>query len=396
MSTANTLIESTAPTGLASQLQQLQVQLNTLLQEYTSRASTYDTTAEEGQRSRLALILGQMLSIVKDPADQAVDMTIQGTIFVATRLFSQWGAWDLIPARSTKIATISYAELASKLDAEESLIRRIGGVLVSQGVLDQIGADQIAHTPKSLVFLEGQTQRLGCQLCWEMSLTPYISMPEYFEKYGRKEPQTINHVPATFAYGCAELSVYEMIGRDPAWAKRFSKQMEAMEVKMPIAGIYDFSWLVERLKNEPAKSKGRAVFVDIGGSIGQAIKAIMAENPSLPPSRFVLQDRQEIINGEVVAKDAELRDIAKIAVDFHKEQPTKGSYVYFIRRCCHNYPDRVVSNMLRVVAGSMAEDSRLLIQEDVMDNPPQVLAATMDVLMLGLGGTGPVDFAWCS
>lgn len=236
-----------------------------------------------------------------------------------------------------------------------------------------------------------------------MSLTPYMSMPRYFDEYGRKEPQTINHVPATFAYGHPEMSVYEMIGRNPAWTKRFSRQMEAMEINMPIAGVYDFDWLVQRVQEETAEDKDRPVFVDVGGSIGQAVKAIMAENPALPPGRFVLQDRQEVISSPQVVNDPELGDVTKIAVDFHREQPTKGtsegerlcaheliaetgSYIYFIRRCCHNYPDRVVSNMLRVIAESMAEDSRVLIQEDVMDNPPQPLAATLDVLMLGLGG----------
>jgi hypothetical protein len=34
----------------------------------------------------------------------------------------------------------------------------------------------------------------------------------------------------------------------------------------------------------------------------------------------------------------------------------------------------------------MAEDSRILISEDVMDNPPHFMAAFMDFMMLTIGG----------
>lgn len=42
--------------------------------------------------------------------------------------------------------------------------------------------------------------------------------------------------------------------------------------------------------------------------------------------------------------------------------------------------------MLRIIADAMATDSRLLIQEDVLDNPPSQLASVLDFMMLGFGG----------
>jgi len=68
-------------------------------------------------------------------------------------------------------------------------------------------------------------------------------MPKYFKKYSRKEPKTMNHVPATFAYGHPEWSYYEMLQHDPERMQRFMKAMGLIEEKMPIAGIYDFGWV---------------------------------------------------------------------------------------------------------------------------------------------------------
>jgi len=42
--------------------------------------------------------------------------------------------------------------------------------------------------------------------------------------------------------------------------------------------------------------------------------------------------------------------------------------------------------MLKQVVGALAEDSKVLLQEDVMDNPPSHSAAMLDLMMLGFGG----------
>lgn len=42
--------------------------------------------------------------------------------------------------------------------------------------------------------------------------------------------------------------------------------------------------------------------------------------------------------------------------------------------------------MLRILARVLAEDSRILIEEDIHDDPPHNMAAMLDFMMLGLGG----------
>jgi hypothetical protein len=147
-------------------------------------------------------------------------------------------------------------------------------------------------------------------------------MPKYFEEYGRKEPQTMNHIPATFAFGHPEWSFYEMLQRDPEWMPRFMKTMKPIEEKMPIAGIYDFGWVVKVAQENPTSN--RPLFVDVGGGGGHAIKAIHDEFPGLPLNRCVLQDRPEVIEAVKSLDDADMREVQKMVIDFHEEQPVKG------------------------------------------------------------------------
>jgi hypothetical protein len=68
--------------------------------------------------------------------------------------------------------------------------------------------------------------------------------------------------------------------------------------------------------------------------------------------------------------------------------------VYFIRRCLHNYSDAIAINMLSILAEAMANDSKLLIQEDVKGVPPDPETAVLDFLMLTYGGKERTRQCW--
>ncbi|TDZ16416.1 Methyltransferase fsa4 [Colletotrichum orbiculare MAFF 240422] len=321
----------------------------------------------------------KLINAVKDPADEWFDVTAQVAQLGASRLFWEWKAYDRIPAEGS----VSYAELAGAVEAEESLIRRIGGVLTSTGILQQVGDDAVAHTRRSRVYVDGHPAGQIVGMAWENGLVPYVHMPAYFEKYGRKEPQSLNHVPGTFAYGRPEYGWYEMLQHDPPRMRRFLRAMGPIEEKMPISGIYDFSWVVDHARASPAD---RVLLVDVGAGRGQSIKAIHRENPDLPLARCVLQDRPEVVEAVEALDDEDMRAVRKQVIDFHREQPVKGALTYWIRRCLHNHGDEVAVNMLRIIADAMADDSRLLIQEDVMGNPPHYTSTMLDFMMLTFGG----------
>lgn len=158
-------------------------------------------------------------------------------------------------------------------------------------------------------------------------------MPEYFEQYGRKEPQATNHVPMSFAYGKPSLSFYELLAEDEAWVGTFLRGMAHVESRMPVtAGIYDFSWLESQARAEP--DSGRAVLVDVGGGKGGAIRAIRREFPGLPAHRFVLEDRPETLEAGRALGEPELAGVRRVALDFHRDQPVKGAFAVGTPGCC--------------------------------------------------------------
>lgn len=157
---------------------------------------------------------------------------------------------------------------------------------------------------------------------WENGFVVYAQYPNYFDAYGRKEPETLTHVPATFAYGHPEQSYYEMLEQDPVRMHRFMRAMAPIEERMPISGIYDFGWAVAVA--EADADSHRPLFVDVGGGRGHAIKAIRAEFPRLPVDRFVLQDRKEVIAAGEALDDPDLRGVQRMVIDFHKSQPLQG------------------------------------------------------------------------
>jgi hypothetical protein len=63
-----------------------------------------------------------------------------------------------------------------------------------------------------------------------------------------------------------------------------------------------------------------------------------------------------------------------------------GALTYWIRHCLHNYGDEISINILSKIAEAMAEDSRLLIEEDIMSNPPYYMTTMLDLVMMGMGG----------
>jgi len=68
--------------------------------------------------------------------------------------------------------------------------------------------------------------------------------------------------------------------------------------------------------------------------------------------------------------------------------------VYFIRRCLHNYSDALCSQILRILAGAMADDSKILIQEDIRPVPPDPKTAYLDFLMMTYGGKERTLACW--
>ncbi|KXH55213.1 O-methyltransferase [Colletotrichum salicis] len=326
--------------------------LRKLAQDLLNDVDTYDSASDlspRNEREFKSSIIQRAQAIIDrlqdTPRERAMNDCIKVGEMTAKQLFNAWGVFQNIPVEGS----ISYKDLASSVGCELQLLGR---------------------TISRLSFVHG--------------MVSYAQFEKYFDAYGLREPRGRTHVPYTFAYGQPEKNVWEVSLQNPEDKRIFLRSMKAMGLLLPVCGVYDFSWISDAAHSGPAD---RPLFVDVGGGSGHAM-SVICDNYVIPSNRCVLQDLDTVIGEIAESQDsiASLGDIKLMAIDFHKEQPVKGALVYYIRYCLHNHSDHLVVEILACIASSMAQDSRLLIAEQITPNPPSAHTAAIDLLMLSVGG----------
>lgn len=238
---------------------------------------------------------------------------------------------------------------------------------------------------------------------FDEAMVPWVQWPQFFDRYGLKEPKTGNHNPHTFAWGDPGLNSWQVISKSPQRLTDFNQSMNTLDEVLPVTGMCDFGWIANA--EGPAD---RPLIVDVGGGKGQALKRIMAAYPEIPAKRLVLQDRGPVIEEVIQANEAGFEEVRKMSHDFFEPNPIKGkarcsrlsgvpegttdeslilgALVYYVRRCMHDWHDDNDRTILAHLAEAMAPDSRVLITEQIMPNPPTALNAWTDLCMMNLGG----------
>ncbi|WYZ46764.1 hypothetical protein EsH8_IX_000989 [Colletotrichum jinshuiense] len=333
-----------------------------------------------------ASIAQQILTTSKEPTPDWMDRMISVMELAALKLFLEWKAFEAIPQQGT----ILYTELAEKVEADEPLIRRLAWVLISGGILRQIDEDKVEHTEKSKSYLLGAPNEILFNMLFDEHVVTAMKLPAYFAQYGRREPVTRRHTPYAFAHGSPEREIWEILQDNPEQLMRAMKSMEMVQQFIPLAGIYDFGWVEAMI----AEQHERPIFVDVGGGKGHAIKAILKENPFIPSERVILQDRDEVIEQVTTLKDPELQGVQLQVHDFHKAQPVTNALIYWIRRCLHDYGDDDSVMILSQLSDAMASDSKVLVVEYVLSNPPPPVGAMTDFSMLQIGGKERSEKDW--
>lgn len=204
----------------------------------------------------------------------------------------------------------------------------------------------------------------------------------YFDKFGLREPTGKLKTMTAFALGHEDLSIWEALNQNPEMLANSMAAMTAMATKTPTTGTYDFSWIVAKANSDP----GRVLVVDVGGGKGHALQAICEATPGLPMNRCVLEDQDLVLDEGKASARGTLNDVQRVALDFHSEQPVKNALIYYIRRCLHDYGDDDCVDILRQMSNAMAADSRLLIVEQVLHDPPSAMGVAADIMMAMIGG----------
>lgn len=269
---------------------------------------------------------------VPEAVKRAVEAKVYGYMYSftemgAVKLFIEHKVFASLPADGSAVAL---ADLAAKTGAEPNMLERLANFLVSCDVLSAAAAGQdggprsYAHGKTSRFFLDEGVSLMFSHL-FENCLLPVAHWPEYFGTHGLAEPSKATVTPWGLSWGHPDKTNYEVFALFPDKALPFNASMKVGVADMPITGMYDFSWIGRHAAAD--KTGTRTLLVDVGGGMGQALKAILAENPDIPAGRCALQDRPETIEEVEKEADAALAEVQKFGASFHGEEPVKGKFL---------------------------------------------------------------------
>jgi hypothetical protein len=219
------------------------------------------------------------------------------------------------------------------------------------------------------------------QFFFDEMLPPILASPAYFDKYGPKVPTCRKNSLFAFGHGKPGVSVPQVINSSPERMMNYVEAMKMMEGTFPFLAPYDLSWAVG-----VARGTERAVVVDVGGGSGHSLKEIVRVTRGLGMERCVLQDLPRIVEAAKRARDPQLDGVRFVGVDFMTDRPVEGALVYYMRRVLHDYSDEACVEILKNLREAMAPDSRLLVVEQVIGEPPSLFATASNIFMTSLSG----------
>ncbi|KAG5797936.1 hypothetical protein H9Q69_003025 [Fusarium xylarioides] len=304
---------------------------------------------------------------------------------VAIRTFMKLIVLDAIPATGS----ISLRDLSQATGVQDSLLERMGRVLVASGFLDQTELDggEYKHTKFSLAYILDKPAPGHLFLAMYDEWFKHMhNFDDYLVSKGKyEEPQDPLYNPYTAYWKQEGTPVWSIMMQNPERFQTFQTGMAGIDVAIPVTGHFDFS----TLKNDSSDTDNATIeLVDVGGGEGTVLNKILEAHPELSPKNCMLQERPEVIQ---LAKSKKTLpdDVQLVEYDFMTEQPVKGAKAYFMRMILHDYADAVGIQILTRLAEAMKPYSRVLICEMVL--APRVgeadfASAVLDQAVMTMGG----------
>jgi hypothetical protein len=107
--------------GTRPELRTAAAELAAAVDEFIANPQADGSAVDQLRRRKVIDAAGRVQALVKDPADQWLDMLQGITLTAANRLFSEWGVFGAIPSEGS----ISYSDLAAKTNADVTLLGKV-------------------------------------------------------------------------------------------------------------------------------------------------------------------------------------------------------------------------------------------------------------------------------
>ncbi|KAK4195421.1 O-methyltransferase-domain-containing protein [Triangularia verruculosa] len=368
-----------------------------LLEDAKRLAATIDQGGDDiPLRRKLAQSARTFAVEASHPIEAVKDEWVTASDIAVWSLLSSWKAFDLIPVTSPGYITVS--DLSLKLNADEALVTRLINHLIATSKLSPGPVpNSVSHSRLSPLYMSTNPVSDLAIIAVGNGFKAFFQWPEYFSRYGRREPPGQTHTPFSFAWGHPELPPWEVKALFPEYSGAFKRAMQAKNIfggDIPITGegaLYDVSWVGSKRTTVARDGRGlRPKIVDVGGGMGQLLKELLGNVEGLAPQECVLQDRPDVIAAVERLNDGGLEGVRVMSHDFHDAQVVKGAWVYVLRRILLDYSDALAVNILKQVAEALPDDDgearALIVELKLFEgiNPPQ--NTHVDLVMFNLGG----------
>ncbi|KAK3693452.1 S-adenosyl-L-methionine-dependent methyltransferase [Podospora appendiculata] len=303
------------------------------------------------------------------------------TAFAALSMGIEAGVWAHLGSDDEPK---SVAAIAAATNMEEAWLARLLKHVAAMGYIHETGHDEYRPTnfSKALTIpILGAGYRVFTGPGNTGGLSKCVStLVSYSKKTGYTTPNSMSDGNLQFAFD-TKYNMFEWLHANPPGGEQFNLHMGGYAHGRPRWMDDGFYPVQERLLDGfvPAEESA-ALLVDIGGSMGHDLDGFLKKFPEVK-GRLVLQDTEAVI-GQITALDSR---IERTVHDFFKEQPVKGARAYYMHSILHDWPDDVCLSILANIKAAMGPGSRLLINENVIqDIGAQWEATALDVMMASL------------
>ncbi len=267
---------------------------------------------------------------------------------------------------------LAVGELARRTDADPDALYRVLRALAAEGLFEEVEPRTFAVTDLGRLISEdapGSRKYLSLMLA-EQTDPVFDHMLEVVRT---GKPAAVSTFGKPY---------FHWLGDNPEAAEIFNKAMGTgaaarLPTLLPL-GIW---------------AEARSV-VDVGGGNGTAVAALLKQHPHLRGIDFDLPqvgaEAEALLAAEGVADRATFE-----AGNFFETVPSGGD-VYVLLQILHDWSDEEATRILRSIRGTIGDDGRLVVLEDIVPDGAGAGPLLLDLQMLVLlGGRERTETEWC-
>ncbi|KAF2194084.1 S-adenosyl-L-methionine-dependent methyltransferase [Zopfia rhizophila CBS 207.26] len=355
--------------------------------EELARSAPQELHDQDGLRKRLLDAVQKLVPEIETPAEMSQRLLYLPCEIMGAKIGVDLDIFNVLSASDRPLST---EELAQNCGAESALLLRLLKYMSSVRLIKE--SDTGLWVPSNMTRnLASRHSAAGVNHVHDSVMPAYHALPSWLNRRGYKTPTAKTDTPFAQGHGASpDQSFFSWLQVHPYNATEFNIFMGVHRTGMK-------TWLDQGKihgslckAHEAGGDENGAMFVDVGGGIGQQCKALRARYPELK-GRIILQDLPQVIQKADVGDDIEA-----MSMDFFEGQPIKSATVYYLRSILRDWPDAQCRTILGHIRDAMAAHSLIFIDELVLpDRGAHKVETQLDMTMLSmLNGEARTESHW--